>query len=679
MGQLVHMDNPLLDTASLPRFGDIEASDALPAMQQLIAEHAAMLQSLLGSEYELDFDSLVAPLESMNHELERVWSPVGHLQNVLGGKGWRDAYNAVLPLVTEHVTEISQNVELHRAFQKIAESLSDSTPLPMRRLVEQALRDFRLAGVALGNEQKAAFKKTMRELAATRADFAHNVLDASEQWSWHIDDIELLSGLPRAIVKRAREYAQTKNKSGWLFKLDMPNYQAIMTQADNRELRSVFCEAWSTRGSELGDPKHDNTQNIQRILSLRHDVAQLVDYSNYADYSLATKMAGDAKDVIKFLLQLAEKSRKTAEKELAAIQTLTDTPLAKWDIAYFVEKYKQKKFSISDEELRNYFPAPRVLDGLFALATKLYGVRVVPNTTVEIWHDDVEYFDVFGESDERIGGFYADLYAREGKRGGAWVDECIIRRSLGGQTVLPEGFLSCNFTPHDGSNASLLTHSEVVTVFHEFGHMLHHLLTRIDYPSIAGINGVPWDAVELPSQFMENFAWQYEVLLSTSGHHESGDPLPRALFDKLERSRHFGEGLAMLRQLEFALFDIRLHYEYDPENPRDPLAVLRDVRREVNIVHHPEYDRLPHAFVHIFADGYAAGYYSYKWAEVLAADAFAAFEESGLYDRATAQSFRTEILEVGGGRDIMDAFVAFRGRKPTLDALLRHCGFDKAA
>lgn len=676
---ILQIANPLLDTSSLPRFHDITPEHSVPALQQLIAEHRKKLDKLLASSDELDFQSLVIPFEDMAHELSRVWSPVSHLQSVLGDAQWREAYNAALPLLTEHGTELSQNQKLQQAFEKVSRSIPDDASLAKRSLINQALKNFRLAGVALPDAEKSEFKAIMQELAAVQAGFDHNVQDAASKWVWHTEDESLCAGIPGLMISRARKDAEQSGQTGLLFKLDFPTYHSIITHADNRSLRQWFYKAWSTRASDQGDPQFDNSQNIERILALRHRAALLVGFENYAEYSLATKMAAESSDVIDFLTELAQQSRATAEKELAAIQAIAGAPLEAWDTPYYLEQLKQQDFSISDDELRQYFPVKNVFKGLFELAEKLYGITLSPNEAVQTWHDCVMFFDVFDEHGETIGGFYTDLYARHGKSNGAWIDECIVRKKLNGETVLPVGYLVCNFSPPDEDNDSLLTHDEVVTTFHEFGHMLHHLLTQVDYPSIAGINGVPWDAVELPSQFMENFAWSYDVLVRASGHCETGEPLPRELFDKLNRSRHFGAALSTLRQIEFALFDFRLHADYDPVSPRHPLDVLHDVRQSVAIVSHPDYNRLPHAFTHIFAGGYAAGYYSYKWAEVLAADAFSAFEEAGIFDSATALRFRSEILEIGGSRDIMEAFIAFRGRKPNLDALLRYNGIESAA
>ena len=549
-----------------------------------------------------------------------------------------------------------------------------------RALIDQELRDFRLAGVALPKEQKDRFKELMSELAEVQARFQQNVQDSADAWHFHSDNETTFAGLPGQIMERAAQDAAANNVSGFWLNLDFPTYHAVIMQADDRNLRKEFYTAWNTRASDVGaHRKWDNSDNIRKVLALRQEAAQLVGFGNYAEYSLATKMAADTDEVIEFLCELASRTRATAESELAAIRDFAPHDLEAWDVAYYQEKLKQQKYAISDDELRQYFPAATVKKGLFELAHKLYNVSLAVDPDVQCWDDSVSYYQVADENGNVIGGFYTDLYARPGKRNGAWIDECIVRKNLSGENVLPVGYLVCNFSPPDKDGVSLLTHNDVLTLFHEFGHMLHHLLTRIDFPSIAGINGVPWDAVELPSQFMENFAWCYEVLERASSHHASGDALPADIFARLDRSRHFGAGLAMLRQIEFALFDFRLHREFDPAAPAEVLQVLNRVREEVAVVTHPEFNRMPHAFSHIFSGGYAAGYYSYKWAEVLAADAFSAFADAGIFDQPTATRFREEILEIGGSKDIMEAFVSFRGRKPRLDALLRYSGISESA
>jgi oligopeptidase A len=671
------MSNPLLDTSSLPRFGDILPEHAEPALSELIAAHREKLSELLDKIDEPNFESLVAPLEEMEHELARVWSPVSHLQGVLGSSEWRDAYKQILPLLTEYGTELSQNSRLQRAYAAVANGLGDNASSARKSVVAHALRDFHLAGVDLAEADKARFKAIMQQLAKTQAAFEHNIQDAADAWSLHIDDEDDLAGLPEQMLQRAVAEARKRDRQGWLLTLDYPTYDAVMRLAEKRSLRESMYKAWVTRASDKGaDPAWDNSDNIVEILSLRHEAANLVGFSNYADYSLATKMADTTAEVIDFLRELAVRARPSAERELVELTEFAGRTLAPWDAAFWLEKLKQKKYSISNEELRQYFPVATVIDGLFKIAERLYGVTLERDESVTTWQKDVQFYRIQDEHSVLIGGFYTDLFARSGKRSGAWVDECIMRKKLNGQATLPVGYLVCNFPPPDelGSKPSLLTHEDVVTLFHEFGHMLHHLLTRIDYPSISGINGVPWDAVELPSQFMENFAWNYDVLKQCSAHAETGEPLAQDLFDKLNASRHAGAATAMMRQLEFGLFDFRLHSEYDPAAGKTALDYLAEVREEVALIPHPDYNRLPHGFSHIFAGGYAAGYYSYKWAEVLAADAFGAFEEAGVFNTDTARRFRREILEVGGSCDIMQAYIAFRGRKPGIDALLRQCG-----
>ncbi|HNP37313.1 MAG TPA: M3 family metallopeptidase [Woeseiaceae bacterium] len=669
------MNNPLLDTSGLPRFADITPDHVLPALTEIIARHREHLDTILAGSQEARFDNIVAPVEEMEHELSRVWSPVNHLQTVLGSPAWREAYNAVLPMLTEYGSELSQNARLQAAYAKVDAALPEGSSASRKSALQHALREFRLGGVDLEEKAKARFREIMRELAAIQAKFDHNVLDSADAWQLGIDDIAELDGLPECALNRARQAAIQADRDGWLLKLDHPTHDVVMKHAVNRALRENFYHAWVTRASDqAADTSFDNSDNLQHILRLRQEAANLLGFATYADYSLATKMASSADEVIGFIRELAERTRPAAEKELAELRELAGMAIEPWDLAFWLEKLKQRKFSISNEVLRQYFPANQVIGGLFDLARTLYGVTFAIDESVASWDPESRYYEVFSETGELIGSFYTDLFARSGKRTGAWVDDCVNRKNLDGKVTLPIGFLVCNFSPPGDGKQALLTHDDVVTLFHEFGHMLHHLLTRVDYPSISGINGVPWDAVELPSQFMENFAWNFKVLEACSEHAQSGERLPRALFDKLLASRHTGAALSMLRQLEFGLFDFRLHNESGRDADIDVLGLLAEVRAEVSLIEPPAYNRFPHGFTHIFAGGYAAGYYSYKWAEVLAADAFAAFEEAGIFDRATADRFRREILEIGGSRDFMEAYVAFRGRRPKLDAILRQSG-----
>ena len=506
------MTNPLLDTTSLPRFHDIRPDHVVPAITQLIAEHRERLDTLLEQTQSPDFDSLVVPVELMEHELGRVWSPVSHLQSVLGSPDWREAYKQALPLLTEHGTEVSQNTRLQRAYASVGESLPPDASESWRSAVNQALRDFHLAGVDLDEASKQRFREIMQELAAVQASFEHKVQDAADAWTLDLSNSEQLAGLPKSALKRAADDAAAAGIDGWRLSLDYPTYDAVLTHAHERSLREALYRAWSTRGSDQGDnPDWDNSDNIETIMALRHEAANLVGFETYAHYSLATKMAAEPQDVIAFLNELADQTRAAAVQELEELQEFAGMELAPWDIAFWLEKYKQAKFSVSNEELRQYFPAETVVGGLFNLASRLYGVSFDVDESIAVWHEDARYYIVRDTDGETIGGFYADLFARAGKRNGAWIDECVGRQELNGSKASPVGYLVCNFPPPD-DGLSLLTHDDVVTLFHEFGHMLHHLLTRIELPSISGINGVPWDAVELPSQFMENFAWNYEVL-----------------------------------------------------------------------------------------------------------------------------------------------------------------------
>ncbi len=678
------MTNPLLHSQDLPPFSSIRAEHVEPAIREVLAQNRAQLDALLAAG-EHTWDSLVVPLEEMQHRLSRTWSPVGHLNGVLNSDELRAAYNACLPLLTAWQTDLAQNEQLYRAYDHILRHEGDKLDAGQRKLLENALRDFKLAGVALPPAQKQRFKEVMEQLATLQSKFDENVLDATNAWSKHVTSEQELRGLPTPIVERARAAAAAKGQEGWLFELDPPNYQAILMHAEHEPLRREFYTAWSTRASDQSSlgTRWDNSDLMQQILALRHELANIVGFPSYADYSLATKMASSVTEVREFLEQLATQSKPVAQHEYDELVALAGRPLNAWDVAFYAERLKQQRFDLSEESLRPYFPLPRVLAGMFSVAERLYGVRIVARDNVDVYHPDARLYDILNPDGSRRGSFFVDLYARPKKRGGAWMDECVGRRRLGANTSQPVAYLVCNFMPPVGSQPSLLTHSDVVTMFHEFGHGLHHMLTRVDYPSIAGINGVAWDAVELPSQFMENFAWRAEVLPLISGHVETGEPLPQAELERLLGSRTFQAGMQTVRQLEFALFDWRIHSEYSPgagaqerppENQGRIMDVLAEVRAQVAVVKPPAFNRFPHSFQHIFSGGYAAGYYSYKWAEVLAADAFSAFEEAGIFNDEVSRRFLTAILEQGGSRDAMDAFVEFRGRKPKIEPLLKQLG-----
>ena len=673
------MSQPAAPADDLPAFSAIRTEQIEPTIRALLDAHRTNLAALIDSGASR-WETLVVPLEERQHQLSRTWSPVAHMNGVVNSDELRAAYNACLPLLTAWHTDLAQNERLYRAYETILAQERPQLGRGQRKLVENALRDFRLAGVALPPECKARFKALMEQLATLQSKFDENVLDATNAWSRHVTDSAELAGLPAPIVERARAAAQSRQLDGWVFTLDAPNYQAVMMHGEHEPLRREFYEGWTTRASDQGPGagRWDNGALMAQILAVRTELAALVGFPNFAEYSLATKMASSVTEVREFLQELARRARPVAQAEYDELVRRAGRPLNAWDVAFYAERLKQQRFQLSEENLRPYFPLPRVLAGMFAVAEKLYGVRIVERSGVDVYHPDVRFYDILDADGSRRGSFYVDLYARARKRGGAWMDECIGRKRLGAATALPVAYLVCNFMPPVGTRPSLLTHSEVVTMFHEFGHGLHHMLTRVDYPSIAGINGVAWDAVELPSQFMENFAWREEVLPLISGHVDSGEPLPATELRRLLGTRTFHAGMQTVRQLEFALFDLRIHSEFGGAQPAADSAwimrTLQDVRAAVAVVQPPDFNRFPHSFQHIFSGGYAAGYYSYKWAEVLAADAFSAFEERGIFDHEVSRRFLRSILEQGGSRDAMEAFVDFRGRKPQIEPLLKQLG-----
>lgn len=677
------MQNPLLATAGLPDYGAIRAEHVEPAIREQLALNRRALAELL-AQPSPTFASLVEPFEDLQHRLNRVFAPIAHLNAVRNSDALRAAYNACLPLLAEYQTEVGQNETLAAAYEAVREREGTTLTAAQRRVLDYALREFRLAGVRLPAEKKDRFKALMQELAQLGAKFEEQVLDATQAWSKHVTDVSQLAGLPPHVLARAALLAEDRGLAGWVLSLDQPTYMAVVTHCTNRELRREIYEAWTTRASDRGPfaGRWNNGPVIDEILKRRHEAAQLLGFANYAELSLATKMASDVSEVIGFLNRLAEHYVPAAKREFVALECYADGCLEAWDVPYWAERMRNERHAVSEERLRPWFPLPRVLSGLFEVAQRLYGLTVEERPDVAVWHPDAKYYALRDADGRELGGFYTDLYAREQKRGGAWMGEVTVRKRLGGRDAdLPVANLVCNFAPPQPGRPALLTHSEVVTLFHEFGHTLHHLLTRVDYPSVAGINGVPWDAVELPSQIMENWAWRTEVLPLVSAHVDTGEPLPREELDRLLGTRTFHAGLAAARQLEFALFDFRLHAEFDPARGSNADALLADVRSRVAAVRPPEFNRFAHSFMHVFSGGYAAGYYSYKWAEVLAADAFAAFAEAGVFDAGTARRFLDHVLSQGGSRDQMDAFVAFRGRKPDVAPLLRQDGIvsDRAA
>jgi oligopeptidase A len=666
------MDNPLLGESALPDYAAIRPEHVEPALRAQLASNRAELARLGAGE--ASFRSLVEPFEVLQHRLGRMFAPVSHLNAVANTDALRAAYNACLPLLAEYQTEVGQNEVLAGAYEQIATREGDSLTPAQKQVLEYARREFRLAGVRLPAAEKARFKALMQELARLQAKFEEQVLDATRAYSHSVLSEAELEGLPEHARARARAEANARGEEGWRFVLDQPTYSVILTHAKDRALRQRFYEAWTTRASDQGPAagRFDNGPVMAEILKLRHEAALILGFRNYAELSLATKMAPDPNSVLDFLATLASHYVPAARREFAELERYAGLRLEAWDVPYYSERLLEERHSVSQEALRPYFPLPRVLEGLFSVAKRLYGLEFAERG-VPLWHQDARYFEISHQG-APVGGLYTDLYARESKRGGAWMGEIASRMQVGGSRALPVANLVCNFTPPAPGQPALLMQSDVVTLFHEFGHSLHHLLTRVDYPSLAGINGVPWDAVELPSQLMEEWAWRPEVLPLVSSHIESGEPLPAVELDRLLATRTFHSGLAAARQLEYALFDFRLHAEYDPAKGAELEPLAAAVREQVAVVRPPPWNRFAHSFLHVFAGGYAAGYYSYKWAEVLAADAFAAFAETGIFDPATARRFLDEILSRGGSRDQLEAFIAFRGRKPEVRPLLRKDG-----
>lgn len=673
------MTNPLIDYPALPPFAQIEASQAEAAVDALIATGKQTIDEVLAAA-NFSWDALVAKLDQEDERLGKAFGPISHLNAVAQTDALRAAYNACLPKLSEFGSEVGQNAALYRAYQTLRESdefanLSEA----QQKDLDNTLRDFTLSGVALTDDKKQQFKNNSMQLTKLTSRYADNVLDATEAWSKHITEADALAGVPESALAPAAERAQQKGLDGWLLTLDFPCYFAVLAHGTNRALREEMYVAHVTRASDIGPDagQHDNSQIMNDILRLRHQQAQLLGFASYAEKSLTTKMAPDVATVFAFLKDLAAKSKPQAERELAELQAFAAEQgapeLAPWDMTFWSQRLQEARYDFNEEELRPWFPLEKVLDGLFSIVNRLYGIRFQARTDVDTWHQDVRYFDVQNAHGETFAGFYLDPYARTGKRGGAWMDDCLVRtRAADGHLQLPVAYLVCNFTPPASGKPGLLTHDEVVTLFHEFGHGLHHLLTEQEVAGVSGINGVEWDAVELPSQFMENWCWQADSLALIAAHFETGAPLPKEKLERMLAAKNFQSALGMLRQLEFSLFDFAIHANY--HDGLDIQQELNAVRAEVAVLPAPDFNRFQHGFSHIFAGGYAAGYYSYKWAEVLSADAFARFEEDGIFNADTGAAFRREILSRGGSRDAMALFKAFRGREPSVEPLLKHSG-----
>ena len=675
------MKSPLLNIKDLADYSAIKPVHVEPALDKLLKEGRALTKELLAKNSEYTWDNLIYPLEVMDNEMERMWSPVSHLNSVMNTPELRDAYTACLPKLSEYSTEMGQNKQLFEALQQIQNN-QEALRLDkaQRKSLEDSLKGFRLSGVDLSEDKKKRFAEISTELSTLTSKYSDNVLDATNAWSKEISDVSQLAGLPETAIEQAAEAAKQRDLSGWLLTLDFPSYYAVMTYADDRQLRAEVYRAYSTRASDQGDkPELDNSENMGRILQLRQEKADLLGFDSYADLSLDTKMADSPGQVIEFLEELADKSLPYAKKEFAELKAFAKEELGlddlqAWDIGYASERLKQQRYAISDEDLKPYFPVDKVLDGLFMLVQTLYNITIKQNTDVKSWHKDVRFYEIYDADNKLKARFYLDLYARQHKRGGAWMADFCSRFKMKDKLQTPVAFMTCNSAPPAGGKPALFTHDEVITLFHEFGHGLHHMMTQVDYLDISGISGVEWDAVELPSQFMENWCWQREALDMFAEHYETGEKLPDELFDKMQAARHFQTAMGMVRQLEFSLFDMKIHQNPGIDSAEKIQQALDETRKKVAVVIPPDFNRFQHGFSHIFAGGYAAGYYSYKWAEVLSADAFARFEEEGLFSPAVGNAFLTEILEVGGSRPAMESFIAFRGREPKVDALLKHSG-----
>jgi len=714
--------NPLLDFSGLPRFAEIKPEHVAPAIDQLLAENRALIARLLENDAQPNWQDFIVPMENANERLSRAWGPVGHLNAVMNSPELREVYNATLPKITQYYAELGQNLALFQKFKALHNSPEFSgLSAARKKIIENELRDFRLGGAELPEDKKARYLEIQERLAELSSRFSDNILDATNDYTLVIENKNELGGLPEDVLQAAQEAAQTANKSGWLFTLKAPSYMPVMQFADNRTLREKMYRAYGTRASEFGKADWDNTKLMDEIVQLRGEESRLLGFANFGELSLAAKMAESPQQVVEFMRELAQRARPFAEKDLAELREFARAELGlqelqSWDVGYASEKLREKRYAFSEQEVKQYFPEDAVLPGMFRLVETLYGLQIKASVA-PVWHDDVRFFDIRDAQGQLVGQFYLDMYARNSKRGGAWMDDVITRRRLGPDTPTTRGiqtpvaYLNCNFSAPVGGKPAVFTHDEVITLFHEFGHGLHHLLTEVEDLAVSGINGVEWDAVELPSQFMENFCWEWDVLHGMTRHSETNEKLPRALFDKMLAAKNFQSGLQTLRQIEFALFDMLMHSNFEagsangdrntllekpagcesgrpaappaPEGSAPPcrsgiLQLLDEVRAEVAVLIPPAFHRFPHSFSHIFSGGYAAGYYSYKWAEVLSADAYSLFEENGVLNPDVGARFRSEILAVGGSRGAMDSFSAFRGREPSIDALLRHNGLLEA-
>ncbi|MEZ8859555.1 oligopeptidase A [Vibrio sp. 10N.247.311.51] len=679
------MSNPLLTFTDLPPFSQIKPEHVKPAVEQVIEACRNKIEQVLEGNTSPSWDNLVAPIEEVDDRLGRIWSPVSHMNSVVNSDELREAYESCLPVLSEYGTWVGQHKGLFEAYKAIKASEAFSAlNRAQQKTITDALRDFELSGIGLPADEQHRYGEISKRQSELGSQFSNNVLDATMGWSKQITDVAELAGMPESALAAAQAAAESKEQQGYLLTLDIPSYLPVMTYCDNQELRKELYEAYVTRASDRGPNagKWDNTEIITEQLKLRHEIARMLGFSTYSEKSLSTKMAETPDQVLGFLNDLAVKAKPQGEREVEELRQFAEkefgvSELNLWDIAYYSEKQKQKLFEISDEELRPYFPESNVVSGLFEVLNRVFGMSVTERQGVDTWHESVRFFDIFDANGTLRGSFYLDLYAREHKRGGAWMDDCRGRRiTESGELQTPVAYLTCNFNKPVGDKPALFTHDEVVTLFHEFGHGIHHMLTQVEAGAVAGINGVPWDAVELPSQFLENWCWEEEALSFISGHFETGEALPKEMLEKMLAAKNFQSAMFILRQLELGLFDFTLHTEYDPEVGARVLETLADVKSKVSVLPSLDWNRFSHSFGHIFAGGYSAGYYSYLWAEVLSADAFSAFEEEGIFNTETGNRFLNNILEMGGSEEPMELFKRFRGREPQIDAMLRHAGIN---
>ncbi|MDH5888617.1 oligopeptidase A [Vibrio splendidus] len=679
------MSNPLLTFTDLPPFSQIKPEHVKPAVEQVIEECRNKIEQVLEGNTSPSWDNLVAPIDEVDDRLGRIWSPVSHMNSVMNSDELRDAYESCLPVLSEYGTWVGQHKGLFEAYKAI--KASEAFPAlnqAQQKTITDALRDFELSGIGLPADEQHRYGEISKRQSELGSQFSNNVLDATMGWSKQITDVAELAGMPESALAAAQAAAEAKEQEGYLLTLDIPSYLPVMTYCDNQELRKELYEAYVTRASDRGPNagKWDNTEIITEQLKLRHEIARMLGFSTYSEKSLSTKMAETPDQVLGFLNDLAVKAKPQGEREVEELRQFAEkefgvSELNLWDIAYYSEKQKQNLFEISDEELRPYFPESNAVSGLFEVLNRVFGMSVTEREGVDTWHNSVRFFDIFDATGTLRGSFYLDLYAREHKRGGAWMDDCRGRRiTQSGDLQTPVAYLTCNFNKPVGDKPALFTHDEVVTLFHEFGHGIHHMLTQVDAGAVSGINGVPWDAVELPSQFLENWCWEEEALSFISGHFETGEALPKEMLEKMLAAKNFQSAMFILRQLELGLFDFTLHTEYDPEVGARVLETLADVKSKVSVLPSLDWNRFSHSFGHIFAGGYSAGYYSYLWAEVLSADAFSAFEEEGIFNTETGNRFLNNILEMGGSEEPMELFKRFRGREPRIDAMLRHAGIQ---